>query len=151
MGFLKNILKGEWILNFSTPEEDIEENRSIYLQLNEYDILIKLKPNVERSELLSVLKQIHNEYDEMIDNIPDLLRGLLDITNDQIETLINVFKPIQIVFMEKSKIETDHYKNDDGLWITQIFKNENGNIKEIASISKINKTEFKSLDVNDLD
>ena len=37
MSFFNNLFSGEWFLKFKTPDEDKEENRSIYLNLIKND------------------------------------------------------------------------------------------------------------------
>lgn len=145
MSFFDKIFSGEWFLNFKTPNEDKEHNRQIYLNLVSKDIMIKLKDDTDRYTLLKLLKNIHNNFDDIIDDIPNLLKELLDISDKQIKHIITIFRPIEVIFMEKSQLEVEHYKNDDGIWITQIFKKENNELHEIAYIAKHEKTNITDI------
>ena len=152
MSFLGNFFSGEWLLNLFTPSEDTEENRTIYLKLTNNDIELKLKDNITRSELISTLKQIHNDYDYIKNTSTSLLNNIFEsITEEEIDIIINLFKPSNVLFIGSSEISVDHYKNDSDLWVTKFYKiySNNDDKDELAEISK-KETDYYNMSVNDI-
>jgi hypothetical protein len=152
MSFLGNIFSGEWLLNIFTPSEDNEEERSIYLKITDNDIELKLRDNISRSELISVLKQIHNDYDYIKNNTLSLFNDLFEeITEEEADIVTNLFKPSNVLFIGSSEISVDHYKNDSDLWVTKFYKiySNNDDKDELAEISK-KIDNYSSMTVDDI-
>jgi hypothetical protein len=136
MSLLKGIIPDEWILKFFPPNEDNNINK-LYLTILPLDDYLVIKPDVSRYTIIEFIKQIHNDYDEIKDNISLLFKEYFESTND-IHNMLKPFMQEEIVFMNKSKIEIEHNKNDDDYWITEIYKihskDKKIKIAELASV-----------------
>jgi hypothetical protein len=135
MSLLKGILPDSWILKLFTPDEDEDTNNKIYLNILESDNYLVLKPEITRYKLIEFLKEIHNNFDELRDNITLLIEEYFEQDYDIIEQL-KPFMKEEIVFMTNTDIEIEHNKNDEGYWITDIYKiYSKGKKEKIAIIS----------------
>jgi ferritin len=154
MSLLKGILPDNWILKFFTPNEDEEVGNKIYLNIIESDVYLILKPNITRYRVIEFLKEIHNNYDELKDNITLLLEEYFEDSNYNTIQALNPFIKEKIVFMNNTNIEIEHNKNEEGYWITDIYKLYTNDKKiKLATLSaNINNTiEFTDSEVENLD
>lgn len=153
MSLLKWFLPDEWVLKLSTPSEDSDETKAIFLHLIDRDISLQLQKEVSRSELIEFLKQIHDDYESIEDNFIELANQYIQFPMHLNVKVLNVFKKEQIVFMNSSELEIEHNKNDEDLWITDILINNGGTSKKIAYIAtkQLVAENFSHSDLNDLD
>ena len=143
MSLVKWLLPDEWILKLFPPNEDEMDNKNIYLHFEKNDITLKFKNSINRYEVIQFIKQIHDDYMSVADNIYMLAKEYFDVPEHiSIQKTFSVFQSEEIVFMSKGSIEIDHNKSSDGHWITDIYKNTKKSRTKLATISTIeNSTE----------
>jgi hypothetical protein len=135
MSLLKGILPDSWILKLFTPNEDEDKNNKIFLNIIETDNYLVIKTDITRYKVIEFLKQIHNNYSEIKDNITLLIDEYFEETNNITEQLKPFIKE-EIVFMNNTNIEIEHNKNSKGYWITDIYKTySNGKKEKLATLS----------------
>jgi hypothetical protein len=150
MSLLKGILPDNWILKFFTPNEDEDNKYRIYLNIIEYDNYLVLKPEITRYKVIEFLKEIHNNFNDIRDNITLLVEEYFEEDDD----ILNKLKPFMkenIVFMTNTNIELEHNKNEEGYWITDIYKTYSNGKKEKIAILSANITDneyFTDSDIN---
>lgn len=154
MSLLKGILPDSWILKLFTPNEDDNINK-IYLTIHQNDSLFILNKNVTRYTVIEFIRQIHNNYDEIKDNINMLAQEYFELDNKtDIHTLIRPFMKEEIVFMTNSEIEIEHNKNEEGYWITDVYKNYKKDKRlKLATLAAhvVNDNIFSDNEISDVD
>ena len=154
MSLLKGILPDRWILKLFTPNEDEDTNTKIFINLTQNDNVLILKNDITRYTIIEFFKQLHNNYDEIKDNITMLLEEYFESVTTETLQLLKPFMKEEIVFMNNTEIEIEHNKNTEGLWITDIFKVHSKNKKiKLATIAAkmIEEQNFTNNDVQNID
>jgi len=148
MSLLKGILPDSWILKLFTPNEDEDTNTKIFLNLTQNDNVLTLKQDITRYTVIEFLKQLHNNYDELKDNITLLLEEYFEDVSSGTLHLLQPFMKEEIVFMNNTEIEIEHNKNDEGLWITDIYKvhSKNKKVKLATLAAKVIEEQNFSID-----
>lgn len=154
MSLLKGIFPDSWILKLFPPKEDDNINK-IYLTIHQTDNLVILNKDITRYTVIEFIKQIHNHYDEVKDNINMLMQEYFELDDQlNISTFIKVFMKEEIVFMSNSDIEIEHNKNEEGYWITDIYKAYSKEKKvKLATLAAqiINNNIFSDNEISDVD
>lgn len=154
MSLLKGILPDSWILKLFTPNEDEDTNTKIFLNLTQNDNVLILKKDITRYTVIEFLKQLHNNYDELKDNITLLLDEYFEDVSSGTLRLLQPFMKEEIVFMNNTEIEIEHNKNDEGLWVTDIYKVHSKNKKvKLATLAAkvIEEQNFSNDDIQNVD
>lgn len=154
MSLLKGILPDSWILKLFTPNEDEDTNTKIFLNLTQNDNVLTLKKDITRYTVIEFLKQLHNNYDELKDNITLLLDEYFEDVSSGTLRLLQPFMKEEIVFMNNTEIEIEHNKNDEGLWVTDIYKVHSKNKKvKLATLAAkvIEEQNFSNDDIQNVD
>ena len=148
MSLLKGILPDSWILKLFTPNEDEDTNTKIFLNLTQNDNVLTLKKDITRYTVIEFLKQLHDNYDELKDNITLLLEEYFEDVSYETLHLLQPFMKEEIVFMNNTEIEIEHNKNDEGLWITDIYKvhSKNKKVKLATLAAKVIEEQNFSID-----
>lgn len=135
MDFLQSLLPTEWALRLFKPDEDTVEGAAIYLHIKNDDVTFRFRTGVTRYDVVEFIKEIHDDNlldgehnEEVIQRITKLF--LVDDTLPQnvyadIIKQFTCFVRTEVIFMRQSSIEVEHDKNEDGTWLTSIFKKFN--------------------------
>lgn len=134
MSLVKWLLPDEWILKLFPPNED--ETREIFLHFEGNDITLKFRNSVNRYEVIQFIKQIHDDYMSVADNILMLSKQYFIVPEHvSIQKTFSVFQSEEIVFMSKGSIDIEHNKTQDGHWVTDIYKEDKKSRTKLATIS----------------
>ena len=135
MDFIQSLLPTEWALRLFKPEEDTEPGASIYLHIKDNDFTFRFRNGVTRYEVVEFIKEIHDdnlldgEHNDLVKTRLSTLFLMDSMLPEQyftdMQNQIKCFQRTEIIFMRQSNIEIEHTKNDDGTWLTSIYKKFN--------------------------
>ena len=152
MAMLKWLLPDEWILKLFPPSDDNEDGIDIYLYFVNRDISLKFTKDTSRYDVIEFIKQIHDDYDTISDNMYDLTNQYLEVPEHiSTQKIMSVFQTENIVFMNNTTISIEHDKNEEGKWLTKIYKEKkNSEPVHLATISnypEVNNNVFTEEDI----
>ena len=125
--FFQNILTPDNYLYWFPPNEDKNDESTIYIHFNlpnSKSTFILNKQNTTRYNLIKLFEKIHDE-NGISEELTDDIKQFFIIKNKQeFKTLIKslkLFEKEQIVFLGETELQIDNCKVDN-LWVTNLYK-----------------------------